>query len=201
MRKKDPRVDAYIAKSADFAKPVLNHLRQVIHGACPDVEETIKWGFPHFMYEGMLCNMAAFKQHCAFMFWHRQMRGAFTGMKKGEQAMGQLGRITCVADLPSTSELKRQVKAAMELNEKGIKSPRPVKPNSTKKLRVPADFEAALGKNKKARSSFDNFSPSRRNDYIEWVTEAKRPETRAKRIATAVQWIAQGKSRNWKYER
>lgn len=200
MGKKDARVDAYIAKSADFAKPVLSHLRQLIHDACPEVEETIKWGFPHFMYRGMLCNMAAFKQHCAFMFWHRQMRGAFTGMKKGEQAMGQLGRITSVGDLPSASEMKRQVKAAMELNEKGIKSPRPVKPRSAKKLTMPADFAAALGKNKKARSSFENFSPSRRNDYIEWVTEAKRAETRAERIATAVQWIAQGKSRNWKYE-
>ena len=200
MGKKDARVDAYIAKSADFAKPVLNHLRQVIHTTCPDVEETIKWGFPHFMYKGMLCNMAAFKQHCAFMFWHRQMRGAFKGIKKGEQAMGQLGRITHVADLPSASELKRQVKAAMELNEKGIKSPRTVKSKSAKTLTVPADFAAALGKNKKARSSFDNFTRSRRNEYIDWVTEAKRPETRAKRIATAVRWLAEGKSRNWKYE-
>ena len=201
MGKKDSRVDAYIAKSADFAKPVLNYLRQVIRVACPDVEETIKWGFPHFMYKGMLCSMAAFKQHCAFMFWHRAMRDAMDDQDQREQGMGQLGRITRVADLPSASELKRKVKAAMELNEKGIKSPRPVRAKSAKKLNVPADFAGALRNKIKAKAAFDDFSPSHRNEYIEWITEAKRPETRVKRIAIAVQWIAQGKSRDWKYQR
>lgn len=199
MGTKDARVDAYINKSADFARPVLNHLRAVIHDACPEVQETIKWGMPHFMYKGMLCGMAAFKQHCALGFW-RRAKGALEGRAKSEPAMGQFGRITRIADLPPETELKRLVKRAAELNEEGIVLPRPAKPKKRKRLVVPADFAAALRKNKKAATTFENFSDSRQNEYIEWIMEAKRDETRKKRINTAVEWLAQGKSRNWKYE-
>ncbi len=197
MGKSDPRVDAYIAKSAAFARPILGHLRRLVHAACPTVEETIKWGFPHFMHQGMLCSMAAFKQHCAFGFWHKNMRVELTGGDSTE-AMGQLGRITALADLPKDTVLKRHIKQAVKLNESGIKAPVVRKP--AKPIKVPADVTTALRGNKKARATFESLSPSHRREYLEWVVEAKRAETRTKRLATMLKWLAEGKSRNWKYE-
>ena len=199
MGNKDPRVDAYIARSAEFARPVLAHLRRVVHEGCPGARETIKWGFPHFMYEGMLCSMAAFKQHCAFGFW-RRAKEVIKGRSDDQRAMGQFGRITRVADLPSKAELTRLVKRAAELNELGVKSPRAPKAKKREALVVPDEFAVALRKNHKAGASFDGFSYSHRKEYVQWITEARRPETRARRIATAVEWLAQGRSRNWKYE-
>ena len=198
MGKSDPRVDAYIAKSPAFARPILNHLRRLVHAACPAVEETIKWGFPHFMYEGMLCSMAAFKQHCAFGFWHKNMRAELTGGESTD-AMGQLGRITALADLPKDAVLKRHIKQAMKLNAGGIKAPVVRKP--AKQIKVRADVMTALGGDKKALATFQGLSPSHRREYLDWIAEAKRAETRAKRMATMVEWLAEGKSRNWKYER
>jgi uncharacterized protein YdeI (YjbR/CyaY-like superfamily) len=197
MPTKDPRIDAYIAKSADFARPILAHLRKLVHAACPEVEETIKWSFPHFSYKGMLCGMAAFKQHCVFGFAkhslvvHEQTPGE-------ESAVDRFGRITKLTDLPPQKTLLRYVKKAVQLNDAGIKLPRPKKPKK-KPLSVPNDMLAALKKNKAALAAFENFSPSNRREYIEWITEAKRPETRQRRLATALQWLAQGKPRNWKY--
>lgn len=199
MGTKDPRVDAYIAKSADFAKPVLAHLRKLVHAACPQLEETMKWSFPHFMYKGMLCNMAAFKAHCTFGFWHRAMQQEID-VEKSEQAMGSLGRISSLADLPKDSTLIRHIKQAAKLNEQGIKSPRP--PSAApKKLEIPSSLMTALRKNKTALANFQKMSPSHQREYAEWIAEAKREETVAKRVATAVEWIAEGKSRNWKYEK
>jgi uncharacterized protein YdeI (YjbR/CyaY-like superfamily) len=187
MGKTDPRVDQYIAKSADFAKPILMHLRKVVHAACPDVEETMKWSFPHFDYKGMMCAMSAFKSHCAFGFWKGSL--VLDGPASPD-AMGHFGRITAVRDLPSNRVLTGYIKKAAKLNDDGIKvAKKPAQPKSP--LRVPADFAAA----------FDAFSPSHRRDYVEWITEAKTDATRQKRIATAVEWLAEGKSRNWKYER
>jgi uncharacterized protein YdeI (YjbR/CyaY-like superfamily) len=197
MPKQDPRVDAYIAKSADFAKPVLNRIRRLIHAACPDVEETLKWGMPHFVHKGMLCGMAAFQQHCTFHFWKSRL--IFGKGKTREDAMGQFGRITSLADLPGDKILTGYLKQATALNEAGIKKPRP-KPTAKKQLLVPDYFLIALKKNKKALASFENFSPSCKREYIEWITEAKRDETRAQRLQTAIQWLAAGKSRNWKYQ-
>jgi len=196
MAKKDPGVDAYIAKSADFAKPILNHLRNLIHQAHPEVEEALKWGFPHFMYKGILCSMAAFKSHCAFGFW----KGAMIMDKGGVQneAMGQFGRITARADLPKDSVLIGYIKQAVKLNEEGIKLPAKSTP-AKKELKVPPYFMAALRKNKKALRTFENFSPSNKADYVEWITEAKSEETRERRIKTAIDWMAEGKIRNWKY--
>ncbi len=199
MGKKDPRIDAYIAKSADFAKPVLRHLRKVVHAGCPDVEETLKWGFPHFMYKGMLCSMASFKGHCTFGFWKevllKEKRGTLA--KVDEPAMGQFGRITAVADLPSEKALVRYVKGAAALNDQGVRAP--ARSKAKKPLAVPAYFMAALRKNKKAFATFEGFSPSNKKEYVEWVTEAKAEETRQRRLATAVAWMAAGKVRNWKY--
>jgi len=200
MSTRDPRVDRYIEKSAEFAKPILNHIRELIHSACPDVEETIKWGFPHFMQKGILCSMASFKHHCAFGFWKGALVfDAVPGVKKRENtAMGQLGRITAIADLPQRKLLARCIIEAIRLNETGTK--KPAKPKPVKKeLVVPDDLMASLKKNKKALVTFESFSYSHRKEYVEWITEAKTETTRMKRLKTAIEWLEEGKSRNWKY--
>ena len=198
MATKDPRVDAYIARSADFAKPILTYLRDVVHSACPDVEETMKWSFPHFMYRGVLCSMASFKQHCAFGFW----KGSLVfenGGSRSEEAMGQFGRIAKLSDLPPKKTLSGYIKKAMKLNEAGTKVPNRVKVN--RELPIPHYFAAALKKNRKASATFSRFSPSHQREYIEWVTEAKREDTRKRRLDQAIMWLAEGKPRNWKYEK
>lgn len=199
MKMKDSRVDAYITAAAPFARPILKHLRKVVHAGCPAVEETIKWGFPHFVYKGNLAAMSAFQQHCSFGFW----KGAliFGGERPGQdEAMGQFGRIAKVADLPDEKILIAFVRKAAELNDAGIKVPRPVKSMIPRALDVPDDFKAALKKNSKAGKTFDGFSVSKRREYVDWVTEAKREETRRQRLATSIEWLAQGKTRMWKYQ-
>lgn len=198
MSKRIPQVDACIQKAGDFARPILIHIRELVHAACPDAEEAIKWGTPHFLYKKqMLCGMAAFKEHCAFGFWHKAMRDKL-GAGKEKEAMGQFGCITTVGDLPKPAEFKRLVKAAMKLTDDGVKVA--VKRTPKPPVKVPADLQAALKTNAKAKAAFDGFSPSHRREYIEWITDAKRPETREKRLATTVEWLAEGKARNWKYE-
>ena len=197
MGTRDPRIDAYIAKSADFAQPILEHLRRVVHEACPQVEETMKWSMPHFMYEGMLCGMASFKAHCTFGFWKGSL---LVGDNDGaaERAMGQFGRITSVSDLPPKKTLVALIRRAMKLNEDGVaarvpkRAPRPA-------AEVPDYLAAALAKNRRARTTFEGFSPSQRREYVEWVAGAKREETRARRLATTLEWLAEGKPMNWKY--
>jgi len=197
MPSRDPRIDAYIEKSADFAKPILRHLRDVVHEACPDVEEKMKWSFPHFDYKGMMCSMASFKEHCTFGFWKPEL---VLGDAAKEGGMGQFGRITSVEDLPARKVLKGYVKKAMQLNNEGVKPKRAQKPRKARpEVNVPDDLAAALGKNATARATFEGFSPSHRREYVEWIVEAKREETRARRVAKAVEWMAEGKRRNWKY--
>ena len=200
MGTKDPRVDAYIAKAADFAKPILNELRETVHAACPDVEEAMKWSFPHFLYQGMLCSMAAFKQHAVFGFWKGSLIVPDSG-KTAESGMGQFGRLTKLSDLPSKKVLTGYIKKAMSLNEDGISVPRAVRRRSSKPIRVPPDLSVLLKRNSKARATYDELSASHKREYIEWITEAKAKETRVRRLQTAIEWMAQGKSRNWKYER
>jgi uncharacterized protein YdeI (YjbR/CyaY-like superfamily) len=194
MATKDPRVDAYIAKSADFAKPILIHLRELAHKACPEVEETLKWQMPHFLYKGILFGMAAFKRHCMVHFWKSEL---VLGKGGGSE---QFDRITTLSDLPGERALLGFMRKAVELNETGVKK-EPAKRKPQEKLVVPDYFAAALKKNKKAHEAFENFSYSHKKEYLEWITDAKRDETRQKRIATAIEWIEKGKSRNWKYER
>jgi len=202
MKSTDPRVTAYIAKSAPFARPVLSHLRALVHQACPDVEETIKWSMPSFLHEGrILCGMAAFKEHCTFGFWHKGMvevlgeEGA-----RSDTAMGSFGRITTIADLPKEKVLLRYIRQAVKLGA----SEEPARPKAERKrgepVAVPADLAKALKENAAASSTFRSLSPSHRKEYVEWITEAKRDETRRKRLATTLEWLAEGKSRNWKYE-
>ncbi|MEW6156965.1 MAG: YdeI/OmpD-associated family protein [Verrucomicrobiota bacterium] len=201
MPKKDPRIDAYIAQSADFAKPILKHLRKLIHQGCPEVEETMKWSFPHFMYKGILCSMASFKQHCAFGFWKGALIFGDTpeGRKAADEAMGQFGRITALSDLPKDDVIIKYVKEAVRLNDAGVKLPGREKSKERKELVVPEVLKAALKENQKARTTFDEFSYSHKKEYVEWITEAKSEATRQRRLETAIQWMAEGKSRNWKY--
>jgi len=200
---KDKRVDAYIAKSADFAKPILIHLRALVHKACPEVEETIKWGFPNFDYKGVMCSMAGFKQHCAFGFWKASHMDDPKGILKPNDkgSMGNFDRITSLKDLPSDKILLGFVKQAVELNEKGVKRIVKVTPAGSKTIATPAYFQKELNKNKLANETFKNFSYTNRKDYIEWFEEAKTPETKNKRIAQAIEWIMDGKGRNWKYQK
>ena len=197
MGRRDERVDAYIERAAEFSQPILSHLRELVHAACPRVTETIKWGFPHFEHAGVLCSMASFKAHCAFGFWHAEMR-ALSENKSGEPAMGQFGRITKASDLPKDAALKALIRKAAAINESGIKPARVVKPRVAPP-RVPDDLAAALKRNRPAQANFDAMSPSHRREYIEWLVDAKRPETRSKRLATAIEWISEGKSKEWKY--
>jgi uncharacterized protein YdeI (YjbR/CyaY-like superfamily) len=200
--KPDPRIDTYIAEAAPFAQPILRHLRKLVRQGCPDVEETLKWSSPSFMSNGrILAGMAAFKAHCTFGFWHQEMekRLAREGHKTGE-AMGLLGRITSLKDLPDDRTMLGYIRTAVELNvSEAPGRPRPAG-KSRPELPVPADLAAALKRNKAAAATFERFSPSHRREYVEWITEAKRGETRQKRLATTLEWLAEGKSRNWKYE-
>lgn len=199
MASRDRRVDTYIAKSAEFARPILAHLRDVVHAACPDVEETIRWGMPHFLHHGILCRMAAFKQHCAFGFWRRAQ--LVRDSARAAQALGHFGRITRPGDLPSRRTLVALVRRAARLNEAGVKSPSATKRTRRPAPRVPADLHAALVGNARARSTFAALPPSGRREYVEWLLEAKRAETRTRRLRQAVAWLAAGKPRNWRYAR
>jgi len=198
MASKDSRIDAYIEKAAPFARPILKHLRNIVHAGCPNVQETIKWQSPHFDHKGPMCGMAAFKNHCAFGFWKAEL--ILGGEKRAQnEAMGHFGRITSVADLPVTKTFVGYVRRAVELNDAGTKAPWQTKRKKKKPLTVPDYFTAALRKNPKARKTFEEFSPSQRREYVEWISEAKREETREQRLATSMKWLGQGKPRNWKY--
>jgi uncharacterized protein YdeI (YjbR/CyaY-like superfamily) len=198
MGTRDPRIDEYIAKSAEFARPILEHIREVVHAACPDAKETVKWSMPHFEHHGVLCNMAAFKAHCAMGFWKGSL--LFENAAAEKEAMGHMGRITSIADLPPKMELIALVRKAAKLNEEGVKVEKPVRAPK-KELDTPADLAAALKKDRKAAATFEAFAPSHRREYIEWITEAKSDATRQRRLEQAIEWMAEGKSRNWKYSK
>jgi len=200
MTKKDPRVDAYIAAAGDFAKPVLRHIRALVHRGCPEAFETMKWSFPHFDHRGMFCSMAAFKSHCAFGFW----KGALVvdpKTNKSADAMGQFGKIHSLRDLPDDRTMLAMIREAARLNEEGVRVARR-RPSAPKPPpRIPPGLAAALRKNRKAGAAFESFPPGKRREYVEWIAEAKTEGTRQRRIETAVEWISEGKGRNWKYER
>lgn len=198
MATTDPRIDAYIEKSADFAKPILSHLRSLIHKACPDVTENIKWSMPSFEYKGMLCGFAAFKAHCTFGFWKESLLKQVEFPVKN--AMGSFGRITSLKDLPNDAAIKAVVKEAARLNDEGVKMAKK-KPLKKTDVAVPEILRDALKKNKAAAAAFDGFPPSAQREYIEWITEAKTEPTRDKRLATTIEWLSEGKRRNWKYEK
>ncbi|GAB3792763.1 YdeI/OmpD-associated family protein [Dyella agri] len=198
MSTHEPRIDAYIAKSAEFARPILEHLRATVHAACPEVEEGIKWSMPFFSYKGApMCHMAAFKQHCSFGFWlSKEVTGS-----SSEEGMGQFGKLASLQDLPPKKELAALLRKAMALNEAGVKQVRP-KAGSKAPPALPDDLAALLAKrpHAAARKTWAGFPPGAQREYIDWITEAKTDATRQKRLATTLEWLAEGKRRNWKYE-
>lgn len=196
---RDPRIDAYIAKAQPFARPILGTLREIAHAQCPGLEETLKWGVPHLLYKGkILCSMAGFKAHATFGFWHGEM---VTG-QPGLGAMGSFGRLTTVDQLPAAPALATMFAKARALIEDGVKPPHVEGRGKHPKPELPMApaFQAALDDNPAARKCYLGFTPSQQRDYLEWILGAKRGETREKRIAQAVSWLAEGKRRNWKYE-
>jgi uncharacterized protein YdeI (YjbR/CyaY-like superfamily) len=202
MKNTDPRVDAYIAKAAPFAQPILRHLRKLVRTEVPEAEETLKWKLPSYVLRGqILCGFAAFKAHCTFMFWHKDMEAVLGPVaESAPTAMGNLGRVTSLDDLPAEKKMRGYLRKAAALNESGA----PARPREKKApsapAKVPSDLAAGMKKNRAAAATFEKLPPSGRKDYIQWITEAKRDETRQKRLATALEWLAEGKSRNWKYE-
>jgi uncharacterized protein YdeI (YjbR/CyaY-like superfamily) len=195
--KTDPRFDAYIDRQAEFAKPILVELRGLVHAACPDCEEVMKWSSPSFVYKGkILAGMAAFKAHATFGFWH----GGQVADTDGKQltAMGQFGRLTSIDDLPPRAELEAMVRKAMALIDEGVKPARAKHEKAP--FTVPQDLRAALDANPAANATFEGFPPSAQREYVEWVSEAKRDDTRTKRLAQTIEWLAEGKRRHWKYE-
>ena len=197
MGAKSPEVDAYIAKSAPFARPIFERLRRLFHEACPAIEEKVKWNCPSFEYKGMVGGFAGFKAHAAFGFWRQDVLPDPEGLFKTRGAFG--GKLTDVSQLPSDEVIVQYIKRAVALNEKG--APARFKSKPKPPLKVPAYFLAAVRKNRKALAAYEAFPPSHKREYVEWVVEAKQEETRKKRLETAITWMAQGKSRNWKYER
>lgn len=198
----DPRVDQYIANAPEFAKPILQQVRELVHQVCPDITEDMKWSRPNFVHGGkILCGMVAFKAHCSFYLFQRDISKEL-GKDEGYEGFADaLARITQAAELPPRKNLSRYVRDAVRLLDKAIANPAPRKRAAQPKSEagVPDDLAAALGKNKRAAQAFETFSKSHRREYVEWITEAKRDETRKKRIATALEWLAEGKPRNWKY--
>jgi uncharacterized protein YdeI (YjbR/CyaY-like superfamily) len=191
---KDPRIDAYIAKAAPFARPILVHLRALVHATVDGLEETLKWGMPHFVYKGKnLAGFAGFKAHAAFMIHGDGRQG---------DAMGQFGKIAALSDLPADADLKAKiVEGKARIDAAGTALKPKAAPRSPKaEIAMPDDFASALAALQGVRERFDAFPPGARREYLEWIVESKRPETRAKRIAQAAEWIAEGKRRNWKYE-
>lgn len=182
-------VDKYIAKAPEFARPILERIREDFHAGCPDIEEKIKWGHASFEYKGMLGGMAAFKKHVSFGFWKSKLMGSASIRE----------RVESPADLPPKKQMVAWVREARRLNDDGVKPVR-ARPKRPAEVVVPEDLTAALKKSAKARKTFEGFAPSHKRDYVEWIAEAKREETRTKRLATTIAWLEVGKHRNWKYE-
>ncbi len=206
MAQYDPAVEAYIDNSADFAKPILLHVRKLIHKTCPTVEEAIKWGIPHFDYKGgIMCMLAAYKGHCSFTF-HKAPNMRDKRLKESLQVKAiqrYMGKLTTLADLPADKELVAYIKEAMVINETGAKTTKPakIKPASTAVTEAPDYFTKMLAADAKASKIFNEQSPSFRKNYIVWITDAKTDATRQKRIEQSLEWIAQGKGRFWQYEK
>ncbi len=207
IQNRNLKVDAYVSKAQVFAQPILKHLRELVHAGCSGVEETMKWSRPFFEYRGtILCNMAAFKEHCSFGFWGEEIGASLRKVGAlAPEGMGSLGQITSLADLPPDRQMTEWIRQAAAFVDSGqhtspIAARRKVVKAPTPSLETPKEFVTALARNKKAAASFAAFSPSAQREYLEWIAEAKRPETREKRIETAVEWISEGKQRHWKYQ-
>ncbi len=200
MPKSDPRINAYIAKQKPFAQPILSHVRALVHKSCPEIEETLKWGAPAYFHKGIVVITAGFKEHCGVVFWKAKMLAPIIGKYTVDDAHGQFGRVKSLKDLPPDRVLIKAIKEAWRLNDEGIARPRPAKKQTTE-VKTPSYFASALKRSKKASEKWKSFSLAKRKEYITWLEDAKTVDTREKRLATAVEWIAEGKGRNWKYEK
>ncbi|MEO6004356.1 MAG: YdeI/OmpD-associated family protein [Opitutus sp.] len=199
MATKDARVDTYIEEAAEFARPILKHLRKLIHQGCPEAVETIKWSAPFFDYHGILCGLVAFKAHCSLFFWRDIDVSVWLPKTNTAGAgMGQFGKLTSLADLPNDEVILRCVRAAVEQRDSPKSKPKRARPVAKEPV-VPTDLKQALTKNAKASETFRKFAPSHRREYIDWITDAKRPETRSRRLQTTIEWLTEGKSQNWRY--
>ncbi|MCC6409754.1 MAG: YdeI/OmpD-associated family protein [Planctomycetes bacterium] len=198
MVQTDPRVDAYIAKKAEFARPILVQLRALVHATCPEVRETIKWGMPSFEHHGILCGMAAFKEHAVFGFWKHEL--VIGDDPKAKEAMGSFGCLRSVDELPSKARFAKLMKKAIQFNVDGVKAPR-TKTKPKAPIKMHPELKRALAKNAKAAATLAGFPPGAQREYLEWIADAKTDATRARRIADAVAWLAAGKRKNWKYEK
>jgi uncharacterized protein YdeI (YjbR/CyaY-like superfamily) len=205
MTSRDPRIDAYIIKSADFAIPILDYLRETVHAACPNVKETMKWSMPYFEYNNYnLCSMAAFKQHCGFHFWLGSMLTDPDQVLLRDQensGMGQFGKIARIEDLPSDQHLFDFIREAMTLTDNGVRLTKDPAAKAVRELVVPAYISEALEDNRQALVTFQRFSNAQKREYVDWIAEAKNETTRDKRLEQALMWMQEGKSRNWKYQR
>lgn len=201
----DPRIDTYISNAADFAQPVLNHLRELIHEACPEVRETVKWSMPYFDYKGLMCGFASFKHHCSFGFWKAALlqdpHGVLETAEKA--AMGAFGRLTGIDDLPSDKILKALIGDAMRVNDEGVNVAASNRKHVGKKEAIPEPeyLTKLLAESASAKITWDGFPPSHRREYLEWITGAKTAATRDKRLAQALQQLEEGKHRHWKYQK
>jgi uncharacterized protein YdeI (YjbR/CyaY-like superfamily) len=201
MANKDKRIDVYIDNSPDFARPVLIHLRHLVHTACPNVEETTRWGFPHFDHKGMMCSMASFKNHCAFGFWKASlMKDAEVLIYNNQKAMGHAGKIQRLPDLLSDHIIILQIKEAMELNEDGIKLPERKNEDKRPLIITPDSLKKEFVRNRKASNTYKNLNFAHKTEYIEWIEDAKNEVIKQKRILTTIEWLMEGKTRNWKYD-
>lgn len=201
MSTPDPRIDTYINKSAPFAQPIMRHIRRLVHKACPEVEETLKWGFPHFDYKGIMVSTAAFKAHCTLNIWKASLIQGLGDINEGDSAMGQFGRITSISDLPDDETLLGYFREARRLNEENIKVPQKPKNLTVKELIVPECLVEALKENPLAAETWDKFAYSHRKEYVNWITESKTDATRDKRLATTIEWLAEGKTQMWRYSK
>lgn len=197
----DPRIDMYINKSESFAQPILRHIRRLVHKACPEVEETLKWGFPHFDHKGVMISMAAFKAHCTLNFWKAALIPGIAPVSEDDSAMGQFGRITFINDLPDDEILLGYLREAKRLNDENIKVQQKSRELTVKELIVPECLVEALKENPLASETWDKFAYSHRKEYVSWITEAKTEATRDKRLATTIEWLAEGKTQLWKYSK
>ncbi|HET8690544.1 MAG TPA: YdeI/OmpD-associated family protein [Steroidobacteraceae bacterium] len=202
--KRNPAVDAYIAKAAPFAQPILKHIRKLMHKGSPRLEETIKWGVPTFERQGIVAMMAAFKKHVAFGFWsekliRERLGGDADRVFPRDAKLGMGGRrYLRKEELPADIVILRAVKLAVALNEAGVRPKRALSRKPPPK--APPDLAAALRKNAKARATFERLTPGKKREYVDWLLEAKRPETRARRLAEATRLLAAGRERYWKYQ-
>lgn len=197
MKNTNPKVDDYIKNTQPFARPILAHIRELMHKGCSDLTETIKWGMPHFEYHGVIASMAAFKEHAVFGFWKQDLIPGMKQYVKEKEAMGSWGRVTSLEGIPPDKDIIEFVRVAATLNEQGVKSPKRAQKPVT--FDMPADFMKAIKANQQAFETYEAFSPSNKRDYAEWINDAKTDETRAGRMETAIEWMSEGKPRMWKY--